>query len=53
MTQAEFNRLLSQINALPPEQMRQLRQQIDTKLAHPQQPPSRPPRTTAKASGRK
>jgi len=35
MTQAEFNRLLSQIDALPPEQMRQLRQQLDAELASP------------------
>src|SRR5262249_31713494 len=48
MTQNEFNRLLSQINALPPEQMHQLRQQIDSRLAHPQQQPSRLPRKPAK-----
>jgi hypothetical protein len=29
MTQTEFNHLLSRIKALPPEQLRQLRQQLD------------------------
>lgn len=33
MTQTEFNHLLRQIDALPPEQLRQLRQQLDSKLA--------------------
>jgi hypothetical protein len=48
MTQTEFNHLLRQIKALPPEQMRQLRQQIDRELAHA--PP--PGRTPAKATKR-
>jgi hypothetical protein len=40
MTQKEFNHLLDAIKVLPPDQMRQLRQQID-ELAHLQQPPAR------------
>src|SRR5690242_3749925 len=47
MTHAEFNHLLSQIKALPPDQMRQLRQQID-ELAEPRKPPARPPAKKAK-----
>src|SRR5690242_13543912 len=50
MTQTEFNRLLSQIDALPPEQMRQLRQQLDSKLAHAQ--PARTPGKAAKRARR-
>ena len=38
MTQTEFNNLLSRIKALPPEQLRQLRQQIDRKLSEPSKP---------------
>jgi hypothetical protein len=38
MTQTEFNHLLSQITALPPEQMRQLRQQLDKLHTEPKQP---------------
>jgi hypothetical protein len=34
MTYSEFNHLLSSIKALSPEQMRQLRQQIDSELSH-------------------
>ena len=44
MTQTEFNHLLSQVDALPPEQMRQLLQQIDRKLAEPGQPLAPPAR---------
>jgi hypothetical protein len=49
MTRTEFNHLLSQIKALPPEQMRQLRQQIDSELADPRQQPGR---TSGKATKR-
>lgn len=49
MTQTGFNHLLSQIKALPPELLRQLREQIDSTLAHPQQPSAR---TSGKAAQR-
>ena len=48
MTQTEFNHLLSRIKALPPEQLRQLRQQIDRKLAEPSKPLAPPPAKKAK-----
>ena len=35
MTRADFNHLLDTIKALPPEQARQLRQQLDKQLAPP------------------
>ena len=35
MTRADFNHLLDTIKALPPEQARQLRQQLDKQLAAP------------------
>jgi hypothetical protein len=38
MTQTEFNHLLHRIKALPPEQLRQLRQQLDKQLARPRKP---------------
>jgi hypothetical protein len=47
MTQTEFNHLLSQIKALPPEQVRQLRQQIDA-LAEPRKSLVRPSATKAR-----
>jgi hypothetical protein len=51
MTQTDFNHLLSHIKALSPEQMRQLRQELDSELAHavppagalPKAPPARTP----------
>jgi hypothetical protein len=46
MTQTEFNHLLSRIKALPPEQMRQLRQQIE-ELAEPGKPPAHAPKRAA------
>ncbi len=48
MTQPELNQLLSQIKALPPEQMRRLRQQIDDELAKPAKPLARPAAKKAK-----
>ena len=33
MTHSEFNHLLSSINSLSPEQMRQLRHELDNRLA--------------------
>jgi hypothetical protein len=48
MTRADFNHLLSTIKALPPEQMRQLRQRLDAELAEPGKSPVRPPARKAK-----
>jgi hypothetical protein len=48
MTQTDFNYLLSQIMALPPKQLRQLRQQLDRQLAAPTKPRAKPPAKTAK-----
>jgi hypothetical protein len=42
MTPADFNQLLSSINGLTPQQMRQLRQQLDTRLAQPKKPTAEP-----------
>ena len=35
MTHSDFNHFLSSLKAMSPEQMRRLRQQIDSELAHP------------------
>jgi hypothetical protein len=48
MTHSEFNHLLSSINALSPEQMRWLRQQLDSQLAQPKEPPAQTPGKGAK-----
>jgi hypothetical protein len=48
MTQSDFNHLLSSIKTLSPEQMRQLRQRLDSELAHPKQPTARTPGKAAK-----
>jgi hypothetical protein len=50
MTQTEFNHLLSQIRALPPEQMRRLRHQIDRELAESRKPLAQPSAKKAKAT---
>ena len=42
MTQSEFNRLLSSINGLSPEQLRLLRCELDNKLASPATPAALP-----------
>jgi len=55
MTRNEFDHLLSSIKALSPGQMRRLRQQIDSALAHfgprageqPKKPPAQTPGKTA------
>jgi hypothetical protein len=47
MTRTEFNHLLSRIKALPPEQLRELRQQLDKQLARPKKPAT--PATPASA----
>ena len=41
MTHNEFNHILSSIKGLSPEQLRQLRQQLDRQLAQPK-PPAAP-----------
>jgi len=38
MTHSDFNQLLSSIKALSPEQVRQLRQHLDNRLAQPKKP---------------
>jgi hypothetical protein len=48
MTQSDFNHLLSSIKTLSPEQLRQLRQRLDSELAHPKQPTARTPGKAAK-----
>jgi hypothetical protein len=47
MTQTDFNHLLDTIKGLPPEQARQLRQQLDRQLAQPKKPA--PPAVARKA----
>ena len=42
MTHNEFNHLLHSIKALTPEQMRQLREELDSELAHVALPPETP-----------
>ncbi len=39
MTHSDFDYVLSSIKALSPEQLRQLRQKLDTQLAQPKKPP--------------
>ena len=48
MTHREFNHILSSINALSPEQMRQLRQQLDRQLAQPKRSTAQTPGKAAK-----
>jgi hypothetical protein len=48
MTRADFNHLLSTIKALSPEQLRELRQQLDQML----EPPASPKRSTARPPGK-
>ena len=48
MTHSDFNHLLSSIKALSPEQVRQLRQQLDRQLAQPKKPAAPPPAKAAK-----
>jgi hypothetical protein len=52
MTHSQFNHLLGSIKALSPEQMRQLRQQIDSELSHDDRRTEGQPKTpSAQASG--
>jgi len=48
MTQTDFNHLLSSIKGLSPEQVRQLRQQLDKQLAQPKKPAPSASAKTAK-----
>src|SRR5208282_4147999 len=49
MTHTDFNHILSSLKTLSPEQVRQLRQQLDRQLAQPNKPAAR---TSAKAAKR-
>jgi hypothetical protein len=48
MTRSDFHHLLSRIKTLTPQQVQQLRQQLDREFAQPKQPPARTPGKTAK-----
>jgi hypothetical protein len=48
MTHTDFNHLLGSLAALSPEQVRQLRQQLDRRLAQPKTPAARPAGKKAK-----
>ena len=48
MTHTDFNHLLSSIKALSPEQVRQLRQQLDNQLTRPPKPTAPAPARVAK-----
>ena len=48
MTHSDFNQLLSSIKALSPEQLRQLRQQLDDRLAQPKKPTAPTPGKAAR-----
>ncbi len=48
MTHSDFNHILSSIETLSPEQVRQLRQQLDRQHAQPKTPAARTPAKTAK-----
>jgi hypothetical protein len=48
MTHSDFNQLLSSIKALSPEQVRQLRQQLDRQNAQPKKPTAPTPDKAAK-----
>ena len=47
MTHSDFNQLLSSINGLSPEQVRQLRQQLDKQVAQPKKPTAPTPSKTS------
>jgi hypothetical protein len=48
MTHTDFNHILSSLKTLSPEQVRQLRQQLDRQLAQPKTPTAKPSGKTAK-----
>jgi hypothetical protein len=50
MTQTDFNQLLSSVKTLTPEQVRQLRQQLDREYARPKKPTAPMPVKAAKCA---
>ncbi len=50
MTHSDFNHLMSSLNALSLERVRQLRQQLDKQLAQPKKPTAPPSRKGAKGT---
>jgi hypothetical protein len=48
MTHIDFNQILSSLAALSPDQVRQLRQQLDRQLTKPKTPIAKPPGKGAK-----
>ena len=48
MTRSDFNHILSSLKTLSPEQVRQLRQQLDRQLVQPKTPAAKPSGKTAK-----
>jgi hypothetical protein len=48
MTQGEFHHLLSRLKALSPDQMRQLRRELDSELARSKKPAAQAPGKAAK-----
>ncbi|MGP0062240.1 MAG: hypothetical protein ACLQGP_01390 [Isosphaeraceae bacterium] len=48
MTHSDFHHLLTSVNSLSPEQVRQLRQQLDKQLAQPKKPTAPMPGKAAK-----
>jgi hypothetical protein len=48
MTHTDFDHILSSLKTLSPEQVRQLRQQLDRQLAQPNTPAARTPAKAAK-----
>jgi hypothetical protein len=54
MTRSDFSQLLSSIKALSPEQARQVRQQLDSKLIHSDpRSETQPKKTPARTSGKR
>jgi len=53
MTHSEFNHLLSSIKGLSPDQLRQLRQQLDRQLARPKQSATPPAKGAKRGTPKK
>ncbi len=51
MTHNEFNHILGSVNALSPDQMRQLARELETRMAAAGQKPDMAPPTEAEADG--